>query len=36
MAEKKAAAPKADKRIDAIIKVLRENGISLDHHSELK
>lgn len=36
MAEKKPAKVSDAQRIDAIIKVLRENGISLEHHKELK
>jgi hypothetical protein len=35
MAEKKKG-PSSDERIDAIIKVLKENGLSLDHHKALK
>lgn len=37
MAESKPAKKPSDsERIDAIIKVLRENGLSLEHHKELK
>lgn len=33
---KKKEKPSDSKRIDAIIKVLKENGFSLEHHKDLK